>query len=1498
MRFCLAFTVLFLCTGGGWLHGNTLEVRRSGALQHTVNTARPGDTVVIHPGRYEEGVTVNKPLTLKADEPGTVIIGKYAELPNDGFVFKDGIYAISFPENIYAIYQDKGTHRFIHHGFSPARDLESARASANRFFYDEREQTLYINPQGGENGDYFKEGSFGAALLPAGLFITNAEDVTVEGLRFEHCGIHVNRSKNVVIRDTAAGRVAPSFAARVNFSENVLLENCVFFDSMGGIHIYSSKEVSVNHCTVYRTRAHGVFAERDSSASVTNSIIYASGVGGSIYYIRPEAVDFKSDHNNLITYAFPVKDFRLFYHGTSYEDMDAYRKGSGNDANSISADPLFVSETYGRENFFLRQESPCKAKAMGGKDMGILNYGAKWWEYSENKTVVWNKPAILFLSGRVTEDPMGRPSKYRVRGFIPDATLQDNIDKWGYEWTVDFLSTKLTLDYLKQFNGVVLMNFPIPHRHGGIDDTLIRNAIDLLHDYVREGGGLLLTGITEGGQWAFDQDVDEMNRFLRPFDASVHKEQVLEKNPLLIRKSVFGRIFEMAWTNNISIHPVTAGVEGFLYPVTPGSMAHYTRPVTPGSSWQTLLKGSPTAHSAKFGLGGPDRYVSTPGKVESEPVLLAVRDYEKGRIALWPTVPTATIIDGYHRFWGGGATMKPMDSNFPSYGEILLYNMFEWLTEPSMGLFGGFEKEVVAEEEEEIGFIEIDWDRVQYREDYKQYPHTFKGIIGLKSSLSDGRDTPEALLAAAKEAGYDFAAFSENLAKLDAGKLRRLNEVCAKFSDADFQAFPGFTYIHASGNKWQVFDRQIGWPQDNWWHDKEKRIINDNNVVFRGYGLPPVIMVHPNNTPEKPWYQGNFKGIAVYTYENGRLVDDASEIYKYLQANNFSLFPVTINFVRTADEVKHSAVSPIMHTYVPWLNLEDIIVPFRSTSIRYQGRWYWQRPHFVSSGPGVEAFIVRNFGTSDLAIPGNDRFRMFLNLSSEAGLEEVNILDRGNTWRRFLPAGEKQWSVTLDGFHSENHNFIVFARDKAGGKTVSSSCNTAVQEINVPRCTDNYNTFYAGKWKAVPVFPIRGVEHYIDRQAEAFSRFPAVPGIMETIRPAVEQQLTHISRFGFIRTDILNDYYPETATPNWNKTDNSERAESQDSFTRKARLTLFTPWADSTVAYLVEGEFNTLKDLQLSSRRVPVFTGRWVAEADTYTVSRKDGTSFTESIKPWAGGSLTGMLDGAWYVANLGAEGGSRAVVPLTEGMDYRGITRNHETYYMDAGLLLDKPELSAGEGFSYRYLAVFSTVQAPANNEFVEDVVNKLGIKGNTSYSVYPETGKVLDTKFILHLEAQDYGFTGRFTRSNLPMLLPVFIDGLNERWPAGIFYRGTNRLVIPVWRMDREHNRYSARQEQVFENPVFRFGIVDGRGMLQVDTETADRNVYIGNLLVCDNPEVFLELEDTRPGKETIAANNPTDRPVTVTVRPGPGFDLLGAFAKQVTIPAGGMVRFNPAD
>lgn len=1102
------------------------------------------------------------------------------------------------------------------------------------------------------------------------------------------------------------------------------------------------------------------------------------------------------------------------------------------------------------------------------------------------------KLSVLFMHGSVSEQPPGTETVWTITGFAPDETLQNKLAAEGMTLGLSHFSTQLTLDFLQQFNVVVLLDFPMIERHQTVQ-AAIREKEALLRSYVERGGGLLLMGNTEYGMWGLERDFEEMDRFLAPWDATVLHEQVGENSAALTLASLGAG--EMAWTGNVAKHPLTEGVRGLLYPLD-FAWVYYTHPLQVGKDWTVLLKASPSAATYSVTLGGagasgskaPDK---KPGVAPAEPPLLAVREVGKGRVGLWPTIPSPYIIDAYHQFWGSGLTMEGTNAEKPSDGRRLLTNLLSWLGAPSTGAFGGYTPpKAEAGIGDEVGFQEVNWDQVKL--EGKSQPNCYRGLLGMRSNLSTGASSPQEMIAAAKAAGYHFAAFTEDLDQLTAAKLASLKQVCADACSETFMVYPGFAYKDESGNSWTAFGKQIDWPKDDWWSKARPGAIVKNNFIFRGFQFMPLIMTDAGHNPEPVWLQGNFKGMAVFTYSGGKLLDDATPQYLKLSQMGFDLFPVVVHAVRSAAEVAAAAAAP-QQTYVRWWELSDVISALSLNSAQHQGSYVWHRASFVSSGPLVEDFRVYNFGTADLAVPSNDRYRIHLSASSPKGLQEVALYDGPTLLRRVAVGGVKEWTGDWEGYQDKNRAFLAVLTDTAGGKAISAVRWTNVQEIMMVRCTDNLNTYPSGKFIVSKFHALRGLESYIDRQAGAFSYFPNLY-VPETERPAVEQNLTACGRFGYLKDDVVNYYYPTTASANWNANDQPELAAPAVAIKGRTRTTLFTPRADGTSVYLVEGDYTSLRDQDLARPYLPAFGGQWTTGSETVYVARPNAPAYVARMEPRKS-SYGGSLDEVEYVANLAALGGARAIIPLSKGLDWSAMLGGDARCYLGANLAMPGKKLTKDQPLHWSYLAVWGPVNGTPDSSFIEDVYAKLGLRGAPAYQVKPEIGKVLDTRFALRLQAQDGGFAGTITKANLPLNLPVFIAGLNPRWPAGILYLGKNTLQVPFWRFSKTGDRYIEYVTVPGENQLQRFPITDGVGMLQVDTESGDRRVFIGNLLTCDDPEVFLSLDDARPGKQAVSANNPTDKPVTVTLKPAPGFPLLGDWRHTVTLKPGEEVKIK---
>ncbi|MCE5241124.1 hypothetical protein LLH23_21890 [bacterium] len=1102
--------------------------------------------------------------------------------------------------------------------------------------------------------------------------------------------------------------------------------------------------------------------------------------------------------------------------------------------------------------------------------------------------------SVLFLHGAVSSRPLGESNLFTRRGFLPDEKLLAQLEAAQITWGAESFSTQLSWDFLKQFNAIVMLDFPIVEKHADLKAAIAEKE-QLLARFVAEGGGLMLTGNTEYGMWALERDFEEMDRFLKPYGAQVLHEQVAENSPALVLPTM--GISALGWTGNVVKHPLTEGVRGLLYP-TDHAWSYWTHPLQVGPGWEVLVKGSPSASTFTQPLGGATSAVEAPktaGTYQSEPPLVAVRnlrvranvpDAPKGRLALWPTVPSAFIIDGYHAFWGGGIIMDGTKADRPSDASRLLLSLIRWLGEPSAATFGGYQPPPEKGVGDEPGMQQVDWDKVKI--EGKSQPHCWRGLIGMRSNLSDGAAAPSDMIAAARAAGYHFAAFTDDLDKLTADKLEAMKQACLGQSGPDFQAFPGFTYRDQSGNRWCVFGRQIHWPKDEWWSKSAQGAIGINNFIFRGFQFAPLIMLPGDAEP--PWLQGNFKGIAVREYDAGKLRRDSQDVYMRLQKHGFDLFPVAVHRVGSPADIQAAAAAPLQ-TYVPWWELTDVISGLSGNVATYQGRYVFHRPSFVSGGPLIEDYRVYNFGSADLALPHNDRYRLHLQVSSQVGLREIALCDGPTLWRRVLLRGEKTWTGEFEGYQDRNRHFLALVTDTAGNQAISADRWTCIQDVGLVRCTDNLNTYTSGKFKAVNVFAPRGLESYIDQQAGSFVPFPFL-GVPDTERPAVDQQITVNSRFGTVKDDVIEHHYAATASANWNRTDAPECAEPQTTIRGRTRTTMFANRADGPSVYLVEGDYRLLRDMDLPRGNIPIYRAPWLTDADGLYVSRVNAPGWAGKLNARRS-HVFGPLEGLEYVAQFAPLGGSRALIPLQPGLSYEGIF-NGERCYLAANLDVPAKKLTRGQPVQYRYAAVWDTVGGKPDTSFVEDVYQALGLRGKPAYTVKPTHGQVLDTKLALRLQAEGGGFAGTITQARLPLDLPVYITGLNDRWPAGILYKGKHALYLPVWKMNRAGDRWSVREQRTLDNELRRFPVLDGVGLLQVDTELGDRDLYVGNLLVCDQPEVFLELEDARPGKQVIMVNNPTDRDLTVTVQAGPGFDLLAGLRKTLAVKAGEVVRF----
>ncbi|MBQ7651081.1 MAG: hypothetical protein IJS15_08985 [Victivallales bacterium] len=1089
-------------------------------------------------------------------------------------------------------------------------------------------------------------------------------------------------------------------------------------------------------------------------------------------------------------------------------------------------------------------------------------------------------------------DPRSVDSAFATMMY-PGRELWDELQKAGFTLEFAQMSSQLDAAFLSQFNLVIMgcegesgQNPPSVERQ--------EQLRDLLMDYVRRGGGLMAF---RSPGWCFDGDLAVLNRIFGQTGGQVLPEQVID------RKRAFKTFSNatMYWTGNIGAHEVTRGVRGIFYPeiYSPGYATYtdFTSPVKCDAKWQVLVSGSTTASTFARGKGQPLRPEGK-GSYQSEPPMLAVREFGKGRLALFPMTASIFWHDAEHVFWGRGATAHGEFEGYPGDSRRLVLNLFRWLSEPSKGVFGGYEPKIdrrLPPQDKVLGFEVFDWDKAKLEGDVM--PHRYRGLIGAHSSLSDGKATPQELIAAAKKAGFDFLAFLEPLEQMTEEKFNELKRICEESSGDTFMAYPGFLYLDESGNSWGAFDNKMYWPKQEWRSTKFSGRFSNNNAPIRAWGWPCTIMLSPNRQPEPHYLQGNFNAVAVFTYQDGKLLDDARELMFKMHKDSFVFSPVAVHLVDTPDAVMNAAQHGFQ-TWVCWKR-NNVVEAYNGTHCRCDGDFVNVRPCFTAEpgAPEIGDFRILNFGTSDLSLDGCERWRMHVRLYSGCGLKEVIIRTTdGRVFRRFLLNGEHEFDRQIDGFHSDNARFILTATDLSGAATQSSMVGTSVQENYFPRCSDNLNTMPRGKWYGQPehMQNIRGFEDYLAQRILDYTGQPRWSGIGNIGEaPAVEYELLHCSRYATMLRTSSSLYYPNTTRLNSDSTDKPELAVPNPNFRWEVNYTYFTGRLNAPFIKLIEGDITILKDfdgkesLQIYGTRARRASRNLVfTKADNKLDHLIMGLNRTNFISPVPQNGLAGMYSDSFN--------GSFGFIPLSAGLLLDARATDNASFFSLYGRIDHPKHFTAGEHIKFRYMSVNSQFDPPEDDSFITDVHSSFGIGGQPCrYKVTPSVGKVLEAGYPLKLQAENGVVLAKSEKCILPLDLPVTVAGINLNWDAGILYRGKTRLLIPVWSINEYRQRFIRMEERERTDELQRIPVGnDGTAILQINTDLDDHDLFIGNLITADNKDIHLHLLDIRPGKRALEAHNPTDTPITCTVRPAPELNLLGDFSRQITVPAGASV------
>ncbi len=1122
------------------------------------------------------------------------------------------------------------------------------------------------------------------------------------------------------------------------------------------------------------------------------------------------------------------------------------------------------------------------------------------------------------VSLRRTEQPnlSGKPYRLLFVGITQDDLTylwKDELKKAGWEKISCEQWENLNPTLLKQCKAVVLANLPLR-----ADLTAQDRAIaDLLVEYVKAGGGLLLT-----------QNMDQIvNCMTLQFDLAerfgmriLYEKVISDKEQTQTIGSWGADTF--TYTDQV-MGPLREGVKGLPYQsyVDMASLCGVL-PFLPGEGWQVALTAGPKSRSEIYlcGLDEIDRKARAEG-FASEAPLAGVREFGQGRVAYIGMKPMPVFFK---------AMKTPEDrTNYEAYmvrdflgrpnGLVRFYeNAFGWLGERSAAVAAADLKLVLPR-------------GVQYTDKWKLH----RGLIGPRTVYSTGASTPDEYVQKARSAGFDFIVFLEDFAGLKPEGFEELKADCQRLSTADFLAVPGVTYLNSDGNNEYAFGESLKLPSKWMLTPDGKRLLvyphgadkdgvcNEQTWLYQLLGFENVSGWYRFGSNPYPFYDArDVNAQGVITQEGGKTVDEGLVRYTGEQSRAGQLlWPQALTLMRSAAEIDLVSRGVYYHNIVGAEGTQMLHTLLGTMQGRSARNLYPGAPCFgstsVTNGPVIELYMPRGDTDAVGSIwnPALQEWALELKVTSAAGLGEVTIMDGDTMIRRFLPGGKREF-VYKSQVSKERQKYLwVRAVGQQGHMAISRDVQCDSWLLRDQQCADRNNQllyssqrrpdgsdYYIGYGADTPLADkgpwngrIRPVGAFVfdsklGSGAMSYDGSPEnhpqlflhpyvvadgkVPGMTGWVRQLVADQeggphelaRRVVSSSEVLVADrLLDGVYPRDGCPAIHVWHTLYPVKPSRYLDTTARCTFYLPEVDGIAAYLWEQSFTAKQAIAVKADQPFTFglgtIAGWLGKTDKSQRLRVAGGKVTELAKLEDHPVTVTPFDRGDYVGILQGVFGSLAVYSLTDGLVLWGDGINYEV-----GIKTPAGTVAKGTKLSARLLLVGINRLEADPVKLAAQVASAYGITGKPEYAVKAERGSVLSQDYVLALQADKQGaFRGVLSGlAALPGNLGSTVSGLNSNWCA-VLQEGEKTRILPV--------------EQ-------------GVGYAVLRAEDEGKAVFLGHPFVADNPQVVLSLARSKDWKTwVLEIHNPTDKALKVKVSTSAGVRGL-KLTETVQLPAGSSV------
>jgi len=1018
--------------------------------------------------------------------------------------------------------------------------------------------------------------------------------------------------------------------------------------------------------------------------------------------------------------------------------------------------------------------------------------------------------------------------------FMVDPAYKKKLEEDG--WQVGYCSLRdLTWGKLKRFNVLVLSQHPDVPRANFY--KFFENEKELLKQYLDNGGGILLFADLHRGRI-----YPHLNELLEPYGIKIFPQGIVDDDPEK-QRTLKAYPTKAYCTSNILPSPITEGVKEIWYPQQ-GLLETVT--FEADKNWKIVVRGSETAKSklASEVTGFEKTY-------DSQPPLVAYREYSKGRMVVFSTHSSWFTLNPYHFMWDDGFFLENGDAY------KLLSNIYIWLAQPSLkqGNLGGFK----THQQKLIFDISP---RLK-----ESYPKTVerkitgtirKAVIGVHSNYSGGDYSIKDFADVAKKLGINLLVFTEKPDRMDKDTWLKLVNECKDVSTDDFLVLPGIHFTgHCTGNEGVVFNLKKPWYDIPF---EGKAFTTYARIGVNNAWASNLACVNPTKAPMSIYNLGTVNSHMLFCYDVSELTDVDTETYLKTSAQGWSLAPQVYTEIHTPDELKQ---------------IEDNYFTYFHSNV--WGKNYDTGKNsilnsFVSNGPIIDYVKLK---TPHMWVEPRDRIVKFsFKTHSDIPIRKVSAFINGRLIRNFYPH-QKVFEESFEYKTNSNLCFNIVVEDEQGRVAYSKSLPDGRAYYShfiggdrmngywyptTPTKPDNAHLKLSGKYAVLGTSMFPGWGWGDQLPIRSGTQNSSHPLGLETgpptggLKEVVVTPVVYFSggaefpasapyrRVSLNSTDcvVMRDDVKKLYTHKKDDQTGILKRISPESEYIDAYVVTTAYRCPGTFLMTIETTIEVKKDFTINPKKenfiIRIPFGGYAEDYQSIVYKVKgESVKIIDFEYP-----KTIELDDAGFVSVIDNRFGVGAIYCFQPAQF--SVNKYFNKPSISVFPKLEDENLKKGQKIHTKYLMVLTQGDDGEPVDIFETIFDNYGLDGSPSYQIDLSRGTVLDDVLFPELQADDYGIVGTFSQTKLPTGLGLKIVGLNPNWDAVLYDIKLGRLL---------------RNISIDENV----------GYVNLDV-SKDREIFAGNLITSEDENLIINVFRASEKELNFAVHNPTEEVIEATI------------------------------